>query len=163
MKNYCVNCRKELEEGQKFCTGCGTPVQAPVSVNEPVAMANPTLEQQPVQEQVTQQAQVAPQVQTTVQPQTVSQPVNQTSNVNPQKESNVFAIVGFALSLLSILCCGGLSTFGLIFSIIGLVESKKKNGEGKGLSIAGIIISAILTVVLIILTTFLSFAEVLFA
>lgn len=157
MKNYCLNCRKELEEGQKFCTGCGTPVQNPV-VNEPVSV-EPQMVAQP-------QVQVQPQVvsQPQVQSQVVSQPaqVNQTLAAE-KKDSNVFAIVGFVLAIISLLCCGATGAFGLIFSIIGLVESKKKNGAGKGLSIAGIVISSIMVVLLIIFSTLGAFADILFA
>lgn len=52
--------------------------------------------------------------------------------------SNGFAIAGFILSLL-----GGL--LGLIFSIVGCVKSYNPiyNGKGRGLSIAGIVISSV--------------------
>ena len=53
-----------------------------------------------------------------------------------EKKTNVFAIVGLVCAIM----VG--SILGLIFSIIGLKESKKCN-SGKGLSIAGIIISII--------------------
>lgn len=53
--------------------------------------------------------------------------------VQQEKQSNGFAIAGFILSLLPLL--------GLIFSIIGLVRSGKVGGKGRGLSIAGIILS----------------------
>ena len=68
-----------------------------------------------------------------------------------QSNTNGLAIAGFVISLVSLLCCGGTAWLGLIFSIIGLVESKKKNGAGKGLAIAGIIISIILLIFLIAL------------
>lgn len=74
--------------------------------------------------------------------------INQTI-VNKPK-SNGFATAGFVISLVSILCCGGTSTIGLIFSIIGLVTAKKYDGNGKGLAIAGIIISAISVILLIL-------------
>ena len=73
--------------------------------------------------------------------------VNQT--VVSNKGSNGFAVTGFVLSLISILCCGGTSFLGLIFSIIGLVNANKSDGNGKGLAIAGIVISAIMLLVLI--------------
>lgn len=66
------------------------------------------------------------------------------------KQSNPLAITGFVISLVSLLCCGGTSWLGLIFSIIGLIESKKKNNSGKGLAVAGIIISTILLVLLFV-------------
>lgn len=30
MKRYCIKCGARIEEGNAFCTQCGTPVQAPV-------------------------------------------------------------------------------------------------------------------------------------
>jgi len=53
--------------------------------------------------------------------------------VQPEKQSNGFAIAGFILSLTVVL--------GLVFSIIGLTRSGKVGGKGRGLSIAGIILS----------------------
>lgn len=66
------------------------------------------------------------------------------------KQSNPLAITGFVISLVSLLCCGGTSWLGLIFSIIGLIESKKKNNKGKGLAVAGIVISTILLILLFV-------------
>ena len=65
-------------------------------------------------------------------------PNYQSNVVTPQKGVNVNAIIGFVTSL-------SFYPVGLVFSIIGLVDSKK-TGHGKGLAIAGIIIAAILTV-----------------
>lgn len=74
--------------------------------------------------------------------------------------TNGVAIAGFVVSLVSVLCCGGTSFIGLILSIIGLVQSKKKEGNGKGLAIAGIIISAILLILLILLYVFVFSAAI---
>lgn len=69
-------------------------------------------------------------------------------------KTNGFAIAGFVLSLIGISL--GYYTFdlvpllGLIFSIIGLVKSKTY-GSGKGLSIAGLVISIVMFVIWLIL------------
>ena len=66
---------------------------------------------------------------------------------NQVKNSNGFAIAGF-------ICSFFIPLLGLIFSIIGLNKVKETNA-GKGLSIAGIIISAgwmILSVILVLFT-----------
>ena len=76
--------------------------------------------------------------------------INQTIINNP-KQANGFAIAGFVLSLISLLCCGTTSVLGLVFSIIGLVNANKQNGEGKGLAIAGIVISSIMIILFICL------------
>lgn len=78
--------------------------------------------------------------------------VNDESNVKSDKvKKNGLAIAGFVISLVSLLCCGASSWIGLVFSIIGLCESKKYNNDGKSLAIAGIIISACMLVLWIIL------------
>ena len=78
--------------------------------------------------------------------------VNDKSNVKSDKvKKNGLAIAGFVISLVSLLCCGASSWIGLVFSIIGLCESKKYNNDGKSLAIAGIIISACMLVLWIIL------------
>ena len=79
---------------------------------------------------------------------------NPTTNVtiNNQNNNNGMAIAGFTVSLVStLLCCGIFNWLGLIFSIVGLVQSKDKNGEGKGLAIAGIVISCITVIIFILL------------
>jgi hypothetical protein len=55
----------------------------------------------------------------------------------PPKQGNGFATAGFVLAIL-------FAPVGLIFSVIGLVKAKARAGAGRGLSIAGIIVSAIL-------------------
>ena len=118
---YCTECGKELEKDAKVCGNCGKRIKVDESV--------------PAQEMTTQNATI-----------NISQ-----SNNTQAKQSNGLAIAGFVVSLVSmILCCGSFSWLGLIFSIIGLSESKKKNGAGKGLAIAGIVISSISLALLII-------------
>lgn len=74
--------------------------------------------------------------------------VNQT--VVTQRKSNGMAVAGFVISLVSLICCGGSSFLGLVFSIIGLVNAKNCDGDGKGLAIAGIIISSLFIIIFII-------------
>lgn len=65
------------------------------------------------------------------------------NNVSSQK-NNGFALAGFIISLVStICCCGCLSGLSLIFSIIGLSQINKTHEGGKGLAIAGIVLSSI--------------------
>ena len=67
----------------------------------------------------------------------------QNLNVTTQNKSNGFAIAGFVLSFFFAL-------LGLIFSIIGLNKAKTI-GSGKGLAIAGLVISLVWIVLVIIL------------
>ena len=62
---------------------------------------------------------------------------------NQGEKKNTVAIVGFILSFL-------FAIPGLVLGIIGLVQSKKLNGEGKGFSIAAIVISAVSFVIEIV-------------
>ena len=73
---------------------------------------------------------------------------------NGKKNSNVVAIVGFILSFF-------IGTAGLICSIVGLVKSKELK-DGKGFSIAGIIISSIrilFTLFVILIAVIIAFKE----
>ena len=60
------------------------------------------------------------------------------------KGTNIFAILGFIFAFV-------LSPLGIVFSALGLGMSKKYGGKQKGLAIAGLILSIIFTVTLIIL------------
>ncbi len=71
------------------------------------------------------------------------QPVQQTTG----NESNTIAIVGFVFAFLFPLV-------GLICSIIGLKKSKELGGAQKGLAVAGIVISAIVMIIEIIVIAF---------
>ena len=110
---YCVNCGTKLEKGAKTCSYCGFTVEG-ADDNSNNNTTNDT---------------------------TVNTVKNQ--NVNVQ-QANGLAIAGFVTSLVSLICCcGGISIVSLILSIVGLIQSKKLNDSGKGMAIAGIILSAI--------------------
>ena len=75
------------------------------------------------------------------------------NNVPAQNKSNGLAIAGFVVSLVStLLCCGSFNVISLVLSIVGAVKAKDYGGNGKGMAIAGIIISAIGLIILIALT-----------
>lgn len=63
---------------------------------------------------------------------------------NNKKNTNVMAILGLVFSFF-------ISILGLIFSIIALQQIKKTQEEGKGLAIAGIVISVVKLVIVVIL------------
>ena len=119
----------------KYCPNCGKELEKDVKfcANCGRAVTNETTTQQ------------------VVQPATPTTTTNVV--VNNQNNSNSMATAGFVVSLISwLLCCGSFSWLSLIFSIVGLVQAKDKNGNGKGLAIAGIIISAIALLGGVILT-----------
>lgn len=62
----------------------------------------------------------------------------------PKKKENTMAIVALIVSLVgawAIPLAGSIA--GLILGILGFKQSKKMNGEGKGMSIASIVVSAV--------------------
>lgn len=79
-------------------------------------------------------------------------PNNYGSNVNVNvvqqpTASNGMAVAGFVLGILSLCCCcytSIIGILGLVFSIIGFNNSKTlPDNKGKGLAIAGIILSSV--------------------
>lgn len=58
--------------------------------------------------------------------------------VQPSSQNNGLAIAGFVCSFFPGICIAG-----LVMSIIGLSKAKEMNGNGKGLAIAGIVISSL--------------------
>ncbi|MBP7834548.1 DUF4190 domain-containing protein [Candidatus Saccharibacteria bacterium] len=78
-----------------------------------------------------------------------NQAINTPSNVPVSSKTNVLSVIGLIFAFF-------VPLIGLICSIIGLAQVKKKGEKGKGLAIAGIIISVIvgllqiLTIVLIV-------------
>ena len=86
---------------------------------------------------------------------TYQQPQQQPYPPYIQKQKyNGMAIAGFVISIVNIFCAGLLFIFGLIFSIIGLVQTNKSGELGKGFAIAGVIISVVYTLLLVLLIVF---------
>lgn len=82
-------------------------------------------------------------------PQTIAPPT-------PTRKTNGFAIAGLICGILSVtlcLCCGGIpaNVLGLIFSIIALLQINENPQlhEGRGMAIAGIILSAVSFLILL--------------
>jgi len=133
---YCSQCGKQIADDAAFCAHCGKDLKAEAQQE----VAEEAVQQEGLQEEAQPEViQEAPQTQAKfAQPQ---QP--------EQKKSNPMAITAFVTTLVSLFCCGGiLNPLALIFSIIGLVKSKK-SGKGKGFSIASLIINIIVVVLLL--------------
>lgn len=76
----------------------------------------------------------------------------------PQKQTNSLALVGLILPIIM----PQFSILGLILSIIGFIKSREMNGSGKGLAIAGIIVSAIVLIAMVgVILYFTVFREML--
>lgn len=71
-------------------------------------------------------------------------------NQNNNSAKSSLSVAGFICSLCGFITCGLTSIVGLILSIVGLSDSKKK-GKSDGLAIAGIVISSILLLFFILM------------
>ncbi|MDR0308518.1 MAG: hypothetical protein LBH87_01130 [Coriobacteriales bacterium] len=148
---FCQNCGANMPENISNCPTCGASVVPPGgNMADPSnSFAQPTV--QPGAQQagmsVTQQPQYNPYQQQYAQPQQYPPQSSVFVYQAPvvARPSNGLAVAGFVLSLLFI------QPLGLIFSIIGLVTSGSKEGVGRGLAIAGVVISCIGLIGLIIL------------
>lgn len=143
----CQFCGSEIEEGAKFCSNCGAtaPVAAEPAVVPAPVVAEPVVPQPVAEPQPIAQPQPAAQPQYQ-QPQPVySAPVNNNNYSSYQEapKNNGCCVAGFVVSLISLFCCGLTAIVSLILSIIGLATVGKKKQKGKGLAIAGLILSII--------------------
>ncbi len=105
-----------------FCPKCGSVVDenAPFCPNCGAALGQPQAQQQQQQQQPTVIYQ-----QTT------------------QQQSNIFAILGLVFAFI-------FPIVGLVLSIIGLNKAKEMNGEGHGLALAGLVVSIVEMVIVLI-------------
>ena len=131
----CFNCGSENDEGTRYCNNCGALLDIPKPA-------------EPIDDDDIPVAQAIPQAQQ-VQGQPVAAPVAASSaKINKDKNDPV-CLWGFILSLVSIVCCGITSLFGLGLSICGFIRTNKSGQKGKTLAIAGMIISGIMVLVFI--------------
>ena len=128
MAKFCKSCGQEIENGNYFCINCGARVDGDNSTTSAVSNQNST--------------------------QNYNQNVN--NNQGQVNQTNGWSITGFILSIAGIIlcCCGPISVAGLILSIIGVVKSNSMNNSGKGLGIAGIVISVIGLCLLLLVVLF---------
>ncbi len=140
---YCKNCGSELPDDAAFCAKCGTPASA---AEQPVQSVQPTqtVQQTPPPVQPMQTVQQTP---PPVQPQAAQSQGYYAAPV--YQKTNTMSVVGFVLSLL------GFNLVSLILSIVGLSQVKKSQMTqmpegGRGLAIAGIIISSLTIVAIVI-------------
>ena len=127
----CPKCNQTVEEGAKFCTNCGAALEDAVKqeteqVTEPETAH--AVEENPVPETAAQTPEGTP----------VMTPANELYE-EPKKKTNGLAIAGLVCSIVT-----PFNILSLVLSIVGLVLGIKKwNSSGKGLAIAGIIVSGI--------------------
>lgn len=139
----CPKCNQTVEEGAKFCTNCGAALEDAVKqeteqVTEPETAH--AVEENPVPETAAQTPEGTP----------VMTPANELYE-EPKKKTNGLAIAGLVCSIVT-----PFNILSLVLSIVGLVLGIKKwNSSGKGLAIAGIIVSGISLILDSIALTFI--------
>ena len=156
---YCESCGSFINDGEAFCSNCGSPAPrdsapaapspapAPQATVQPIAQPVQTAYQpyqqpqyqQPAYQQHVQMAQ--PIYQPVYQQPVIITPIN-----NTRTRVNVAATVGLVLGIIT-LCAAWIPVVnilpaipGLIFSIVGVA---KKDAGGKGRAITGLIMSSI--------------------
>ena len=168
---HCPNCGTLLPEGAKFCTNCGQPL--PVNGEQAPAEEQPAAE--PVNETASEDGTYVP-------PENASSgykaaaaqlpPSYSNPNYSGQPKanyatttsgpSNGLAIAGFVCSLILFpIGLGALAAIaGLVLSILGLNSAKTlPENKGRGLALAGAIISGIrIAILLILIFAFLALA-----
>jgi hypothetical protein len=140
-KNFCKYCGKELQPDAAFCSSCGKP-QNNVSQQPAAQIMQQPVVRQPYVVNAYQQPQpvVAPNVST-----------NTTTVVVESGHSNSMGTAGFIIALLGLVFCWIpvvdliLWFLGLVFSFIGLFKAPR------GLAIAGLVLSFVLIIVIIII------------
>ena len=81
----------------------------------------------------------------------------------PNPKRNPMALTGLILGIASLLCCGPFFSIpGIIFSIVGLVQIKKNplQYSGRGLAIAGLVLSIVSLVITVVLIAFYGIAGI---
>ena len=118
---FCKYCGNQLNDGAKFCASCGAKVEE-----------NPTTKQETEQVNLTNELNITNE---TTQP---------NLTISTKKKYSGKSIAGFVLSLVGFIVaalpCGIL---GIIFSSTSFNEIRTKNLKGRGLAIAGLVISII--------------------
>lgn len=78
-----------------------------------------------------------------------------------EHKTNGLCTAGFVISLVSLILCFPISILGFILSIAGVVKANKNGEDGRGLGIAGIIISAFMMIFTIVVFCIVLFTGVL--
>jgi len=130
---FCKSCGAKLYKNAKFCALCGDKVEEELEDTNPEISADAPI---PAKETTTIQTDLSTPTQTT----------------STERKFSGKAITGFVLSLVAFIIAGiPCSVIGIIFSSLALSDIKRKNYSGKGLAIAGLVLSIIALVLSIFL------------
>lgn len=163
---HCIHCGAEIPDNAKFCTVCGKPQNASPAAEQPVFTETAENASEDAEYTAPENASEGYKAANAQLPASYSNPnyssASSSAYTGPaaSSDTNVLAIIGFVCSLVFLpVALGTLSAVaGLVLSILGLNNSKKLPGnKGRGLSIAGIIISGI-RIALILIAIFAIFA-----
>lgn len=150
----CFNCATENFDGTRYCSNCGALLQFERTIypeDDDPAEAAPLVP--PVPMSVPYPAPVPAQAPAPA-PASAPRPVQQSQNtsyVQPEG-TNGLCLAGLILSIVSLFCCGLPSIISLAISIAGYIMTNKNRGSGKGLAVAGIVISCAGLLFLLILS-----------
>ena len=151
---FCPNCGIQIPDDARFCPDCGTVLTAADEAAQAVSADVPQVpvEPEPVQQPAVMpqpapapvpEIQPAPSFAAPIQPAPSSASSQPPVVFIPAQKNNILCVVGFFGALASILMGGIPSLAALILSVIGLVQTKQRNERGRGLAIAGIIVSSV--------------------
>lgn len=122
---FCGNCGAKMEDGEQYCSYCGTRFESAARRD-----ADTNIEMRPAPQYSAQ-----------------SQHSDPMMRQLPTQKTNGFAVAGFVMGLISILfcwCCFGVTQIlGVIFSAVALSQIKKTGEGGKGLAVAGLVLSVL--------------------
>ena len=165
---FCPNCgNRILDANASFCPNCGAQLNSFTQGNDQSSAQQDSQQdsQQNSQQDFQQDSQQNSQQDFQQNSQQDSQQTwyNQFNYTPPQQDCtpcapsanyNGLSIAGFSLScaaiISNILLFGLPGIVGLILSIVGLCQCNKRSEKGRGLAIAGIVIGAVLTLLMIL-------------
>lgn len=156
----CNCCGRENSNYAIYCEGCGsllstvsdsTDVKTDVTENATSFAEEPAAQ---AAEQVSEPA-YEPVQQGPVESGNYTMPPEYSYNPNPTNPSGMefdsMCIAGFICSVSGLFCCGLPALVGLILCIIGLVRTGSNGKRGRGLAIAGLIISLLAIIITIVI------------
>ena len=148
---FCPNCGNHiLDANASFCPNCGAKLNSfTQGIDQSSAQQDFQQDSQQHSQQDLQQDSQQDFQQDSQQP----PPQQDCTPCAPSANYNGLSIAGFSLScaaiISNILLFGLPGIVGLILSIVGLCQCNKRSEKGRGLAIAGIVIGAVLTLLMI--------------
>ena len=154
----CNCCGRENSNYAIYCEGCGSLLSTVSdSTDVKTEVDTSSIDTEPASQETEQVSGPAyePVQEGPVESGNYSMPPEHTYNPNPAKPSGMefdsMCIAGFICSVSGLFCCGLPAIVGLILCIIGLVRTGSNGKRGRGLAIAGLIISLLAIIITIVI------------